>query len=171
MKKRRPPWGEIFDGPIERLFSIDHPKYGEMAQSDATVELVRRLSRVKEEHYGINGDTGRAWLEFALKLGAELDKALTITEPKPKPSGKTARKWAGVEGILLIENVNATWEAQCREQRKAGKPENEVTLESVFTELKDLGRSRYGEMSIDELRARLHDAEKYHPEHTKQRKK
>jgi hypothetical protein len=144
-----PPWGDILGGkPIERWCRRDDETDGQLAQKDALDEQFRRMC-VLREHYGIN--KGLGWHKLALAIASELDDSLKIIDPPPRPAHKTARKWAGWEGALLVDEIEAM-----RQQYRtaAGK---KLTNEQLLAK-----HQLSGKMDFDSLKSRYYDARRYH---------
>jgi len=120
-RKRRAPWGNILGGkPIVRhAFMFDR-------RIDLSEDTLRRLQYVKmvelKRHYQIQGGEhdfpikGLApapwlpWYELALAIASELDDSLKIADAPPP--GKTARRWRGIQGEVLLDLVDL-----CKELR------------------------------------------------------
>src|SRR5947208_855316 len=106
-RKRRPPWGDLFDGkPIERWRS-DFPDIDAALERDARAEQCRRAVRIMHEHYGIQGTTGRQWFEFSVALLQELDPALRTVAKPLMPMHVTAGRWSSAGGIQLLQHIAA----------------------------------------------------------------
>jgi len=148
-KKKLPPWGDLGDGrPIERLFSKElcsaERRFDELAEKDARSEQFKRMCRLKE-HYGIQGESGwRPWYELALALASERDPALTIVDKRPPPTGKTAARWRGPEGLQLCTQI----ELMKREYEEAGKPVPTILALLAQHQQEYL---RYSEMKLEDL--------------------
>ena len=153
--KSRAPWGEELLGgkPIERLLPLDD-SLGDVCEKDATAEQYRRMCKLKE-YYGIEGEAGwRPWFQLTLAIASQLDDALTIIDPLPNPTGKTAKRWTGAEGMQLIEEIKALKEG-CE---AAGKS---CTDEALLVEHQEL-YDRYRKMPFEHLRANYYAAKRCH---------
>lgn len=156
-RKKFPAWGPLGDGrPIERLFSQElcsrEPRYAEWAEMDAKAEQFRRMCRVKE-HYGIAGERGwRPWYELALALASKIDDSLMIVDLPPRPTHKTAKRWAGVEGKVFVEEI-AAMRGQVVDQ--------DATMDTLIKKHQELF-PRYRDMDFDSLKARYYDAVRHH---------
>jgi hypothetical protein len=144
--RERPLWGNILGGnPIERCWPHNDPIYGG-PEKDGLDEQFKRMCRLKE-HYGISG---WGWYKLALALASELDRALTIVDPSPLPTGKTAKRWAGAEGKVLVMEI----ECMKAHHLAAGK---KATVEELLAE-----HPRYRDMDLDSLKSRYFDALRHH---------
>ena len=159
-RRQRPPWGDLLGGkPIERQIWMfgDRIEWGEKSLGE---EQFSRMLRLKE-HYGMVGGhnppptTGVAppdwlpWYELALRIASDLDDSLKIVDVSPPV--RTAARWRGPEGALLVRLVNAI-----RENRsKPKKPSVRWCL--LVLRKKSPGLT---EMSPSELEARYYDAKK-----------
>lgn len=133
-KRQRPPWDNLLGKPIE------HDR-GEAAEAEQGQRMLRLLS-----HYGIEGRRGaQPWYDLALRLGQELDPALGIVDPKPRPRGKTASRRP--YRMQLVQEVEALMKA---EERDGGhKPKLEAVLQFIigiapqrWSEVKERARAR-----------------------------
>ena len=119
-RKSRPPWGNLFGGkPIERRAWYFNQTV------DLGDDLVLKLQHLKmlqlKNYYGIFGgdfdypikgvrpSDWVPWYELALAIASELDDSLKIVDAKPR--GKTAPRWRGVEGRVLLSMVKAYQDA------------------------------------------------------------
>lgn len=138
---RRAPWGKILGKPIERL--VGH----ESLALDEQFEKMRRL----KQHYGIEGETGwRPWYQLALAIASELDDGLKIIDPPPTPTGRTAPRWRGAEGLQILAEIKAL--------RGGGS----ITTHALLAELKELAHHRYSDMTLDELEKNYYEAKRFH---------
>jgi len=156
--RKRAPWGDLLGKPIERLFPRnDH--LGEVSERDAMAQQFKKMCRLKDR-YGIEGDRGwEPWYQLALALATEIDDAVTIIDPLPRPSGKTAPRWRGAEGLQLLAEVQALSEEY----------EGKVKQYAIFAELQELCPQRYGKMSLDQLKTNYHEAKRHHANSTKRK--
>jgi hypothetical protein len=155
-KRWRPPWRDLFDGePIERLFPRDHECAERNDEKVALAELDRRVARLAE-HYGT-----ATFRQLLLAVLADIDHAFTIIDPLPRPKG---RQWVGVDGLVLLSEVECFGEALRKETGK------EVKLEAILGEVHRV--SRYRTMSPGHLNTAYHAAKRYHyKESPKQRRR
>ena len=118
-RKRRPhpPWGDILGGkPIERHYwhlNERLERRGDLVQQEQFLRMLRL-----KEHYQIPGGNyeypikGLAsadwvpWYELALAIASEFDDSLKIVDAGPR--GRTAPRWRGLEGRVLLLQVEAT---------------------------------------------------------------
>ena len=115
-------------------------------------EQSKKMCRLKQ-HYGIKGETGwRPWYQLALAIASELDDGLKIIDPLPK--GKTAAKWRGAWGIVLLKEVAAM---------KEGHPS--WSARSCLHQMQKWGA--YSAMSLAALCVRHSEAKRYHASITK----
>jgi hypothetical protein len=157
---RKPPWGDLFDGkPVERT-AAKNSQVGDYAERMARADLVRRVMRVKSEHYGIEGETGSAWFELALKLAGELDKALTIVDPP-----KSDAVWLGGRGLALIR------ELEILDEQHGGAVKQDALFRMIKEEVQD--DHPYYNMSPEAIKVAYHKACKHFNKPTifQQRKK
>jgi hypothetical protein len=123
-RRRRPPWGNILGRvPIERrgwLFD----EIIELDDNPIREEQYERMLRLKR-YYGIEGGEHdppvgvapasvdwRPWYELALAVASELDESLKVVDTEPRPRGKTARRWRGTDGSMLLRLVDAVRETR-----------------------------------------------------------
>lgn len=152
-KRKRPPWGDILGKPIERLFPSEDEKNGRLAQQHAAAEQYQKMLRLKE-HYGIEGESGwRPWYQLAVAIASELDEGLTIVNPLPQPSGKTARRWHGPEGQQLVTEIDVAKQ----EYIAAGK---DITVLALLAEHQQMC-PRYRQMTLQELERAYYRAKRY----------
>jgi hypothetical protein len=111
-RRVRPPWGDLLGGkPIERQCWYLNQKI-DLGEEYVEDEKYRRMLRLKE-HYNIQGgDDGvagspdwRPWYELAVALASELDESLRLVDAKRR--SKTAARWRGPDGYLLLTLVDA----------------------------------------------------------------
>jgi hypothetical protein len=153
-RRSRPPWGKLLGGkPIERQVDL-----GESSLREEQHFRMRRLLH----HYGIVGhvprypiagfaDTGwLVWYNLALAIASDLDDSLRIIDAKPR--GKTAPFWRGPEGRVLLDLVDALL-------RKRG-PRRSIRW--CLRQLQTKDRSTLGQMTLDQLVVRYHEAKRYH---------
>jgi hypothetical protein len=160
-RKRRPaaPWGKLLGGkPIERQGYVNNKMIdlGEYAQVMQFVKM-----RTLMGHYNIEGGhetfpiRGLAspnwlpWYQLALAIASELDDSLKVVDAK-RP-GKTASRWRGVDGALLLDLVDI-W--------KMRRPKRSVRwcLDQVQKEHPEA----YGQMSLKQLQVRYIEANRHH---------
>jgi len=159
-RRSRPPWGKLLGGkPIERhLYVLD--KRIDLGESPLRqAQYLRMLCLL--HHYGIVGhvptypiaglaDTGwLVWYNLALAIASELDDSLHIIDAKPR--GKTARRWRGPEGPVLLGLVDAL---------RKRKPR--LSIRSCLHQLQKKNPDSLGRMTLDQLVVRYHEAKRYH---------
>ena len=151
--KNPPPWGNILGGkPIERWCRRDDPADGQMAEKEALHEQFRRMC-VLREHYGIN--KGLGWYKLALAIASELDNSLKIIDPAPRPAHKTSRKWATVEGVQLVAEIEAM------RQQYPRPPARNLPMSNCSPSIRSF-HSRHRKMDFDSFKSRYYDALRYH---------
>ena len=113
-RRPRPPWGNLLGGkPIKRH------GYAFGQKIDLGEDRVRLLQHAKmlklKRHHKIDGGdyaypikgVGAAewlpWYQLALAIASHLDDSLKIVDASPP--GKTAPRWRGIEGQLLLNLV------------------------------------------------------------------
>jgi hypothetical protein len=156
--KRRPPWGNILGGkPIPRSAWNFNAKIdlGETAQILQYVGMLRL-----KDYYGIAGRVppypvaGVAnadwlpWYQLALAIACDLDDSLKIIDPKPL--GKTAPRWRGLPGRIFLDLIDA---------HHSAFPKRSVRwcIAQVRKRV-----PAYGEMSLEQLVVRYHEAKRHH---------
>jgi hypothetical protein len=96
------------------------------------------------------GDSGWwCWYQLALAIAAELDDSLKIVESKPR--GKTAPRWRGDEGRLLLRMVDLS-----RDQ-KPGRG-----TDWYLDRLQKRYPTYYGRIAFKQLKSRYYEALKHH---------
>ena len=154
-----PPWGNILGGsPIERqLWHFDQKV--EQDEEFVRHEQFSRMLLLKD-HYGIlGGDVdypikGVApvdwlpWYQLALKIALELDDSLSVVDARPR--GKTAPRWRGPEGRMLVILV---------EEIKKSYPEHGRSVRWCLSQLMKRDPN-YGR-DLDTLVARYYEAKKH----------
>jgi hypothetical protein len=159
-RRSRPPWGKLLGGkPIERHYYLFDEKIA-FTEGFIHQEQHRKMQRLLR-HYGIVGhvprypvagfgDTGwLVWYNLALAIASELDDSLHIIDAKPR--GKTAPRWRGLEGHLLLRLVNALRESRPRR-----------SVRWCLSRLRTAHPSGWGRMPLGQLLVRYHDAKRYH---------
>jgi hypothetical protein len=156
-KRSRPPWGDLFDGkPIERWFRRDDPLHGEAAEKDAIAQRDRRVARLAD-HFGAS-----TYRELVLAIASKLDPALTIVDPVPLRTGKTAPKWRWSESQFLTAVEFLRKEAD-------GK---KVSWKTILKELQESHRDPiYQGISDGTLKARHHKIVQRRAKRTKRNQK
>ena len=161
--RRRVPWGQILGEPIERVTALSmvdglfeqeekRDKYRRQIEKMSLAVQFRKMCLVKQ-HYGIEGEAGwRPWYQLALAIASEFYDGLKIIDPPPTPTGKTAPRWRGAEGLELLRYVEIL-------KQDAGSG---ASVYSILAELRGLAPHRYGRMSLDALEANYHVAKKHH---------
>jgi hypothetical protein len=158
MRRRQPPWGNLLGGkPIERhLWTFD--KKIDRHEQDLTKEQYRRMLSLVA-YYGIGGDheypaavgvapaPGLSWYQLSLRLASELDPSLSVVDTPP-PS-KTAARWRGLDGQLLLILVEAI---------KENRPGRGLRWCLKEVQKYNTGLTRY---SLDELNTRYHEAKRF----------
>ena len=140
--RRRLPWPRLGD-PIERRSSY------EWSETEARDEQYRLLLKLKD-HYGIEGENGwRPWYELAIAVVSEFDEGLQIVDYKA-PTGKTAPRWRGAEGLSLINEVKSLRE---------GRPNRTERWCLHFIKKRT---ARYNGIPFDQLVVRFAEAKKHH---------
>lgn len=123
-RHRRPPWGNILGGvPIESRAWLFN-EIIELGNEIIRKEQFERMLRLKR-YYNIEGGEHdlsvgvapssvdwRPWYELALAIASELDESLKIVDTEPRPLGKTARRWRGTDGSMLLRLVAAVRETR-----------------------------------------------------------
>jgi hypothetical protein len=156
----RPPWGKLLGGkPIERHTYLFDEK---IALDEGFVRQQQHLKMQRLlRHYGIVGHVPRypvagvgdtswlVWYNLALAIASELDDSLHIIDAKPR--GKTAPRWRGLEGHLLLCLVNALRES---------RPSRSVRW--CLSRLRTAHPSSWGRMPLKQLLVRYHEAKRYH---------
>lgn len=135
-RKQKPPWGDILGKPIAYHF-----------KDIAKVEQTEKMLQLKKLYGAAD------WYELALKIASELDDALTIVDPPPK--GKKAPRWAGAEGMQIINEVRIV-----RETLEA-ETGHQVSDEAVLADLQEFS-TRYRKMKPATLKAGYLAAKRYH---------
>ena len=156
-RRRRRPWGNLLGGkPIERSAyfgaeKVDLEDTARLIQYEMMVSLVR--------HYGIRGPVptypfagvgdvgGWLWYQLALAIASELDDSLKIIDAK-RP-GKTAPRWRGVEGRVLVRQIEAL--RKIRPHRSFGW---------CLYQLRAKFPTYYGAIPSHQLKARYYEARK-----------
>ncbi len=114
-RRPRPPWGGILGGkPIERYAwsfkkKIDLGETAKRLQYFGMLQLMEHYKIYGWDHdYPIKGVGPADWLpwyELALAIASELDISLRIIDAARH--GKTARRWRGLDGLALLQLVEA----------------------------------------------------------------
>jgi hypothetical protein len=114
-RRPRPPWGGILGGkPIERYAwgfnkKIDLGEQARQFQYYKMLQLKRHYKIYGGDYdYPIKGVGPADWLpwyELALAIASELDISLRIIDAARH--GKTARRWRGLDGLILLNLVEA----------------------------------------------------------------
>jgi hypothetical protein len=156
-KRPKPPWGNFLGRkPIEGNAYVGAQKVelGEIARLQQYNRMVLLL-----RHYNIVGnvptypiarvgDSGWwCWYQLALAIAAELDDSLKIVEAK-RP-GKTAARWSGTEGRLLLTLVKVL---------RDSRPHR--SLDWCLHQLQKV--HPYGQIPFKQFKSRYYDAVKYH---------
>ena len=164
-RRPRPPWGGILGGQlIENRFCFFDEK------RDLGEHYARLMQHIKmvtlKAHYGIQGGdnlfptkgVGAAewlpWYQLALAIASDLDDSLKIVDAKP-PS-RTARRWRGVEGSVLVDLVDI-W--------KQLRPKRSVQWCLQHVQIND--PNGFGQMPLKDLTVRYYEAKRHH--HTTKR--
>jgi hypothetical protein len=157
-RRLRPPWGKLLGGkPIPR-FAWNFNNKIDLSEAAQLVQHanMRRLL----EYYGIKGSipsypiagVGKAdwlpWYELALAIASDLDDSLRIIDPGPP--GKTSPRWRGLEGLILLELVDA---------HRAVYPRRSVRW--CIIQLRNRVRE-YRQMSLNQLVVRYYEAKRHH---------
>lgn len=138
--RKRLPWSQ-FGNPIEK-----YPLDGE----EARYEQYQRMLKLKK-HYGIDREQGwRPWYELALAIASDFDDGLKIVD-YVEPKGKTARRWRGVEGRVLITEVEAV---------QARHPERSVAW--CLKQIKEYKPRLYANMPLRQLEVGYQEAKRCH---------
>jgi hypothetical protein len=159
-RRRKPPWGRLLGGkPIEGNAYLGPVKV-ELGKSAGQQQYNRMLLLLR--HYNIIigyvpsypiagvGDSGWwCWYQLALAIAAGLDDSLKIVEVK-RP-GKTAARWSGTEGQLLLKLVK-----DLRESRP------KRSIDWCLGRLQKVHPKYYGQMPFKQLKARYYNAWEYH---------
>ena len=159
-RRSRPPWGKLLGGkPIQRHTYLFDEKIA-LDEGFLRQEQHRKMQRLLR-HYGIVGpvpgypiagfgDTGwLVWYNLALAIASELDDSLHIIDAKPR--GKTAPRWRGLEGRLLLRLVDLL---------RKRTPRRSVRW--CLRRLQTVHPSTWGRMTLDQLVVRHHEAKRYH---------
>jgi hypothetical protein len=163
-RRRTPPWGNLLGGkPIERCDFVGGKKL-DLGDGFAAGMQHRKMKRLIG-HYGIVshlplpgypiagfGDASWVpWYQLALAIASELDDSLKIIDAVPR--GKTAPRWRGEEGALLLELVDyirqRSWKAK-------------KSIRECLRELQTLPPKFFEDMPLDRLVVRYHEAKKHH---------
>lgn len=163
-RRPRPPWGGVLGGkPVNHsVWNLNYSKKIALRENDVRGMQYLKMLRLKQYYNITGGDfefpikgVGAAewlpWYELALAIASELDDSLKIADAPPP--GKTARRWRGDQGKLLLDLV-----AVC--QRLQPKPKGSVRwcLKRVKTSYPDF----FGNIPLDQLEARYYDAKRHH---------
>ena len=166
--RQRPPWGKLADGkPIEDFGRTyhrvkidseneeDHTKKEQRVQNDfSQMVFNRQYQRMLEikKHYGIVGENGwRPWYDLALAIASELDDSLKLIDPIPRRTDKTAPRWKGAEGKMLLDEVKMYLES---------RPKRSVRW--CLAQFQKMAPRRYGGMSLNQFVVRYAEAKKHH---------
>lgn len=155
--RNRAPWSDLLGKPIERLFPRND-RLGDYSERVAIDQQFDKMCRLKD-HYGINSTGARPWYQLALALASELDDALTIVDPPPRPTGITRRRWRGAEGLQLLHQVEALNEEHG----------GEIKQEALLAELQELCPQRYGGITLNHMKKNYQDAKRHHTKSTKRK--
>jgi hypothetical protein len=158
-RKRRPPWGGLLGGkPIKRqVWNFDE-------RIDLGEEHVRRMQffrmRLLKEHYNIIGGDDEypikgvvaadwlPWYQLALAIASEFDESLKIIDaPRPR---KTARRWRGLEGYVLLQFVN--------DYRRASPGKS---VQWYLAQLRRRSPKGYGSIPLRTLVVKYQEAKRY----------
>jgi hypothetical protein len=166
-RRRQPPWGNLLGGkPIERQVWNFNQKI-DRSSDDIALEQYLKMLRVKN-YYGITGGDHPypivglvapewlPWYNLSLRLASELDDSLTIIDA-PR-SAKTAPRWRGLDGRVLVTLVDTL---------KETRPKRSIRwcLREIQKHNSDLARH-----SLKQLSSRYNEA-KHHVDGTKQVRK
>lgn len=165
--RQRPPWGKLADGkPIEDfgrtyhrvkvddVSEVGHAKKeknvrNEFGESARQYQFKKML--LVKKYYGIEGESGwRPWYDLALAIASEFDPSLKIVDPIPEKTGKTAPRWRGTRGSLLIDEVAALG---------GGKGRGKVL--AVLQLLREMCPDRYRTYSLNVMEANYYSAVAY----------
>jgi hypothetical protein len=157
-RRPRPPWGKLLGGkPLVRHIFVRDEKI------DLGDEFLRESQYFKMhallQHYGIGGHIppypkGLAdrswwcWYELALAVASELDDSLKIVDGPPR--GKTAARWRGLEGTELIRLVDMM-------KRVKNQP-----VRWCLREVQKMFPTSHGQMPLDQLVVRYHEAKRHY---------
>jgi hypothetical protein len=153
---RRPPWGDSLGGkPIGRQVWIFDEKIDHDEQDLAKEQHLRMLRLL--DYYGIVGGDQQyplalglvpppelSWYQLSLRLASELDASLTTVDVPQPP--KTARRWRGIDGKVLLTLIEALQE---------NRPSRSVRW--CLREVQKNNR-RLARYSLNELNVRYHEA-------------
>jgi hypothetical protein len=160
-RKRRPspPWGKLLGGkPIEgRAYvankKIDLGEYGQLMQWVRMRTLMGHYNiKGGHETFPIKGVAASDWLpwyQLALAIASDLDDSLKVVDAKP-PS-RTARRWRGAEGSILLDLVDV-WK-----RRRPNRP-----VRWCLEQLRKSFPNVYGQMSLSVLEVRYYEAKQHH---------
>jgi hypothetical protein len=156
----RPPWGKLLGGkPIERYTYLFDEKIA-LGEGFMRQEQHRKMQRLLR-HYGIVGRVPRypiagfedaswlVWYNLALAIASELDDSLHIIDAKPR--AKTAPRWRGLEGRLLLRLVDVL---------RKRRPRRSVRW--CLHRLQTAHPSSWGRMTLAQLVVRYYEAKRYH---------
>jgi hypothetical protein len=161
-KRKHPPWGNLLGGkPIERCDFVGGKKL-DLGDGFAQRMQYRKMRRLIH-HFGIVspfplpvypiagvGDASWwPWYQLALAIASELDDSLKIVDGQPR--GKTAARWRGDEGALLLELVDY------HRQKRPG-----CSIRWYLRRLQTVPPNFYGGMPLNELVVRYHEARRHH---------
>jgi|ERR1043166_9064389 hypothetical protein len=140
-RRRQRSWGDKLGKPIEQIDGF---------YADARREQYNKMLLLKE-HFKIQGERGwRPWYALALAIASELDDGLKIVDWVRK-QGRTAPRWRGAEGIILLQHVEDFKNAS-----------NSKKLLGQLAYLQQLLPSIYGGMSRDALEKAYYEALRHH---------
>jgi hypothetical protein len=159
-RRQRPPWGNILGGKL-----IKRHAYVSGQKIDLGETFARQMQHIKMlsfmSHYGIVGqvpafpiagvgDVGwLSWYQLALAIASELDDSLKIVDAKPQ--GKTAPRWRGADGLVLLSSVDGL------RQIRPNRP-----IRWCLLRLQKVHPKIYGHMPLDQLEARYYEAKRHH---------
>ena len=161
-RRQSPPWGNLLGGkPIERCDFVGGKKL-DLGDGFAQGMQYRKMRRLMH-HFGIVSSfplpvypiAGVAdaswwpWYRLALAIASELDDSLKVVDGYPR--GKTAARWRGDEGALLLELVDY------HRQKRPG-----CSIRWYLRRLQTVPPNFYGQMPLDELVVRYHEARRHH---------
>lgn len=131
----RKPWGNLLGNKkIERIH-----------EASDKAEQVRRLLRIMKWR-GINGETGRDFMEAAIWLAGVIDPAMTIAEScEPMPEHMTPAKC-----MQLYDQVQWLSEQPC-------EPGKTHTIDSVIADLQEQSPDYWGKVEFATLKRRYQE--------------
>jgi hypothetical protein len=159
-QRSRPPWGDIL-----RKDAIERNVWGfktKLARNELQLKEMQysKMLRLKR-HYGIFGGEydypikGVAnadwlpWYDLALAIASELDESLRIVD-NAAPLGKTAPRWRGFDGLVLLNLVDAHRTAFPRRPLR-------WSLEQVRKRTPELRQ-----LPLEQLEVRYYEAKRHH---------